>query len=231
MSDNTHMAPPVTPVTPSGGLRTTVAYALRDPSAWMLLASNAATITLALTQHWSLIVIMWIYWWQSVVIGFFNFLRILTLQDYSTEGFTMNDRPVQPTPSAKVGAAFFFAFHYGFFHLVYAIFLVVFSLVGFLGEPIDPGPTAPVSLPAVFLTGIGFAANHLYSFVHNRERDAKGRNIGQVMAAPYARIVPMHLTIILGAFLHGATLPFFLLLKAAADVVMHVREHASPGAA
>ncbi len=52
---------------------------------------------------------------------------------------------------------------------------------------------------------------------------------------PYLRIIPMQLTILPGGALGGhgpASLLFFLLLKTAADVAMHMLEHAArPGTA
>jgi hypothetical protein len=46
------------------------------------------------------------------------------------------------------------------------------------------------------------------------------------MFTPYVRIVPMHLTILLGATLgSGKGLLLFGVLKTLADVVMHVIEH------
>ena len=46
------------------------------------------------------------------------------------------------------------------------------------------------------------------------------------MFTPYLRIIPMHLTIILGATLGGgAGLIVFGILKTIADAIMHVIEH------
>ena len=45
---------------------------------------------------------------------------------------------------------------------------------------------------------------------------------------PYARIIPMHLTILLGSYFVGGaegTLIIFLALKTLADVLMHMIEH------
>lgn len=74
-----------------------------------------------------------------------------------------------------------------------------------------------------------FAVNHLWSYRYNRDLDRQGTpNIGTLMFTPYLRIVPMHMTIIFGGlFVHaGAGLLLFGTLKTAADVAMHVAEHA-----
>jgi hypothetical protein len=44
------------------------------------------------------------------------------------------------------------------------------------------------------------------------------------MFYPYARIIPMHLTISFGS-LSGDALPLFLVLKTFADATMHIVEH------
>jgi hypothetical protein len=54
-------------------------------------------------------------------------------------------------------------------------------------------------------------------------------NIGTLMFFPYARVVPMHLLIVLAASLGSESvtaLLIFLLLKTGADVIMHMVEHA-----
>ena len=90
-----------------------------DLSLLFLLFSNILTIFFAITENWNLSTIMWIYWFQSIIIGFFNFIRILQLKEFSTEGFRINGRPAQPTQGTKIFTAFFFLFHFGFFHFSY----------------------------------------------------------------------------------------------------------------
>jgi hypothetical protein len=194
-----------------------------DWSLWLLIASNAVTVVLAVTQDWNLLPLMWVYWFQSIVIGFFNFLRIRHLSEFSTEGLAINGYPVEPTPETKNRIARFFLLHYGVFHLVYFIFLLVFSLTDMFstaGE--NPLNTADLKymLPLAFL----FLGNHLFSHFYNRPRDTGRQNIGMLMFYPYARIIPMHVTIIMGFFL-GHRLLLFLLLKTLADAIMHVVEH------
>ena len=72
-----------------------------ERSALVLLLSNLFTIVIALAQKWDAAEAMWIYWGQSVTIGFFNWRRILELRQFSTEGFLVNGKPVEPTPATQ----------------------------------------------------------------------------------------------------------------------------------
>jgi hypothetical protein len=199
---------------PSAGDRAPPATA--DGSVLSLLIANVIALLVALVQGWDLGSLMTIYWAQSVVIGISYVLRILHLERFSTENFTMNDRPVAPTPETKRNVAAFFAVHFGGFHAAYLVFLA------------SQGAGAA-------LTGLGFwlciglfAANHVWSYRYNLELDRQGTpNIGTLMFTPYVRVVPMHLMIVLGALLMDsvAGLLLFGTLKTIADVAFHVIEH------
>lgn len=193
-----------------------------DSSGWSLLGANAVTIAIALLRRWPLPELMWVYWGQSVTIGFFSFLRILSLKQFSTEGVRVNDRPVEPTAKTKFESAAFFACHYGIFHLGYLGFLVAGPVPGWGagGARFDP-----LFLGVCLAT---FFVNHAFSFAHNFQRDRRRRpNIGTVMLFPYARILPMHITIIIGGAVGGGpvALALFLVLKTGADLIMHAIEH------
>jgi len=194
-----------------------------------ILLSNGIAIAVAYWQNWDLRPLLVIYWCQSVIIGVFNFLRRVRLRRFSTEGFTSNGEPVPETSQGKWSTAIFFAFHYGFFHLGYLVFVagVVF---GGQGASTFGGPWKPDGLDLLWLVvGVGaFLGSHWFSFRRNVEADLAGRpNIGTMMFLPYARIVPMHLTIILGFWMgsNRGALMLFLVLKTGADFLMHVVEH------
>jgi Family of unknown function (DUF6498) len=183
-----------------------------------LVVVNVAAVGVALGLDWPVQALMWPYWIQSVVIGYYSRRRILALGRFSTENFTMNDRPVSPTPATQRSVANFFALHYGFFHFGYLMFLIQQSqgwrwwdVLGWLA------------------LGVSFAWNHRLSFRQNVEADRQGTpNIGTLMFLPYARILPMHFTIILGGTLAGSAPGAVLLfgaLKTVADVLMHYVEH------
>lgn len=196
-----------------------LSYILGDASLWSLLFSNLVTIYFAVQEGWNLSVLMWIYWFQSVTIGIFNFLRILKLEEFSTEGVLINNKPVDPTASTKRTIAFFFLFHYGFFHLVYFFFLSADAVLALFSPSANPKDAYYILLSALL-----FFANHLLSFIYNRPRDSKKQNIGTLMFYPYARVLPMHIIITLAGIFGALMLPFFLLLKTCSDAIMHVME-------
>lgn len=184
-----------------------------------LVIANAVTLVMALVFQWPLSLLLWPYWIQSVVIGFFSGRRMLALQRFSTKDVLVNDQPVEPTEATKHSAVLFFTLHYGFFHLGYAFFIA----------------TRADELGRWDWIGIGVAAlsfvwNHRFSYRQNIEADSAGTpNIGTLMFLPYLRVVPMHLTILAGGVLTGGfsvlAVVVFCLLKTGADVAMHLIEH------
>lgn len=188
---------------------------LRDPSLWLLCISNVVTIYFAFVEHWNPATVLLIYWFQSVIIGLFNFIRILQLTEFSTEGFGFNGRPAAPTSATRLFSAFFFLFHYGVFHLIYLGFIVM--------ETFGEKPSVTEFRYILFTVGL-FLITHFFSYLFYHHRDTQKQKIGSVMARPYARIIPMHLTLMFGVF--GGGLVLFLLVKTCVDVVMHVVEHA-----
>lgn len=187
----------------------------RDPSAWGLIGANIVSLGVAVAGGWSIVDLMLVYWLQSAMIGASYCARILSLDEFSTENFTINNRPVAPTRETKIKTAAFFAVHYGFFHVVYLVFIAAEAVPGTFADP------------QIWACGVAFAISHVYSYHHNRDMDRRGTpNIGTLMFTPYLRIVPMHLTIVFGlASSTGFGLLVFGTLKTAADVAMHAVEH------
>jgi hypothetical protein len=190
-----------------------------DSSLVSLIISNLAVTAWAVVDSWSLPAIMWVYWLQSVSIGFFWFFKILMLKDFSTKNFRIG-RSVLPTTRTKIHTAVFFLAHYGFFHLAYA------AGIGKLNQT--------DRAIAVIAAGTVFFLNQFYSFVYNQKQlpQQQKPNIGKFMLYPYLRIIPMHFTIMAASMLHDKfglksqskfILLIFLLLKTVADVAMYVQ--------
>lgn len=191
-----------------------------DESTQFLVLSNIVTIIVAVYEHWRWAEVMWIYWGQSMVIGFFTVRRILCMKQFSIDGVTEDGKRVKPTKANQRLDAYFFVLAYGIIHAVYCFFLVMFSLEGNLSRHETPGILGCIAV---------FVFNHYFSFRRNLEKDLSRKpNIGTVMAFPFARILPMHITIIIGCSLTNRTtgiLVLFLCLKTVADVIMHRVAH------
>ena len=50
-----------------------------DKSTKLLIISNIVTIIFALSERWDLKTVLWIYWFQSIIIGYFNYKRMKKL--------------------------------------------------------------------------------------------------------------------------------------------------------
>ena len=199
---------------------------LRDPTAISLLFSNLITIVLAVVFSWSLIELLWVYLAQSVIIGFFNFLKMIKVSISHESNPTIG--------GMGIFMSIFFFLYYGGFHLVYFLFLFMFSLfAGFGGA----GAGFISFLPFLLLTSVIFFINHFYSFWYFSKKSSSVEGptkmilLGKLMFRPYVRIVPMHLTIIFGGIFiftgifNVFVLLLFLILKTWADLTMHFKEH------
>jgi len=155
--------------------------------------------------------------------------------------------------------AVFFLIHYGLFWLVHGIF--VFALPTFFGAAspdclgrFNPAPDFPFS-PAfqaadpcvsafgtvvwsnVAIAAVALFLSHGASFLLNYvgRREYLTTSPARQMAAPYGRVVVLHLTIILGAMAVAvvgapiAALVVLVVLKTAFDLRLHLREHRDPG--
>ena len=183
---------------------------IRDPAFWALLFMNVLFIFWYKEDTRQYTTIVWLYWCQSVLLGFFNFFDMLTLKRVGVSNMTINGRPATPG-QAKGCLPFFFAFHYGIFHLAYFIFLTVdFRL-------------SNVDFSFLKWAIVGISINQLIYFIQNKTKYANiSRSISVMFFTPYLRIVPMHLTILLPKFLGWTPALTFLILKTVFDVIGHL---------
>ena len=180
------------------------------PSSRNLILANALTLTLALIFDWEASWLMWTYWVQSLVVGWYARKRMLALTRFSTEGFTSNGQRVPEDESGKRSTANFFAIHYGFFHLAYLVFLASQHRVDSWRD-----------LLILLACGVSFVYSQRATYAAQHASDLRGKpNLGALMFTPYLRILPMHLAIIFGGGAAGgpALLIFFTALKTASDI-------------
>lgn len=191
------------------------------PDVLFLLLTNLAVMVLALARGWRMEPLIWIYWCQNVIIGFFAWRRIKKLRGFSVEGLTIDGRPARADPETRDRVAGFFLLHFGLAHLVYLVLLLSFV------EKLSPADSVAAGIGVAL-----FLLNHMYSHRHNMNRDLASRpGLGGIYALPYARVLPMHLVIILGLIWGPESktgLLFFLTAKTLADLAMHLVEHRGP---
>ena len=183
-----------------------------SPSFLFLLAGNLYCIWYYENHPDAFPTIVWIYWFQSVIIGLFNFVDLLTIKNFDADNFTMNDKPV--TSVNKGCAAWFFLVHYGGFHLGYGIFLLVQ-----IGVTSVNGMVLLLGIAAFFLESI-------LNFIRQKQIERTSTlKLGTLFFLPYLRIIPMHLMILVPAFLGWKPSLIFLVLKMGADVLSFLLYH------
>ena len=181
--------------------------ALTDPTFWILLGVNVALVYSYEQNPGIFTTLIWLYWWQSVLYGIFTFLDILTTRSVAVGGVKVEEKNDK---GASI-SAWFFLFHYGFFHLVYFIFLSTMEKTG------------PFEMEFFKKFLIIFVVFQVFSFIQHKIQNRKTPpDFGKMIATPYIRIIPMHLCILLPAFIGVSNLTVFLVLKVACDVIMYV---------
>ncbi len=178
---------------------------LSNPSLLFLILGNIYCIWYYERHPEDFGTIVWIYWFQSVIIGFFNFLELLTTKNENSD-IKLNKK--SGTNFTTGCAAWFFLFHFGVFHLVYSIFLLV---------------QFDETLISRLILIIGIATFFIESIIgfmrHKMVAKTEKVNTGLLFFLPYLRIIPMHLMILLPAFFGVTPSLLFLVLKMGADLL------------
>jgi hypothetical protein len=216
-------------------------------SVWFLIAANLFPLVGVFLWGWDLFFLMVLYWSESAIVGFFGIVSII---------FETRILSVLLVPFFCFHFGMFMMIHFVFITLLFGppwaralnlneseilsrlyweqglwvpvLFLFVSHAASFFlnrlkllnGGQKEPDNTIPeqttAQLPAP-------AANFVRKFVRVPHKD--------MMAAPYRRVVVMHLTIIFGAILamifrsNKAAFVLMILLKIVADLRSHVRVH------
>ncbi|WP_276258705.1 DUF6498-containing protein [Haloglomus litoreum] len=176
----------------------------RRPTGWTVGAGALAVLVgnlvpLAGVRYWgwSLAALLVVYWLESGVVGLLTVPRI---------GLAGVDRPLRPALAAlRAGEtpghsdAGFFVLHYGIFWVVHGVFVVVLVAGAVEELPFDG---LGVPSPSVVAVGaLGLLGAHLGPFLAGYLADGGYRRTtpDREFLPPYARVVALHLTIVLGA--------------------------------
>lgn len=193
-------------------------------SVFALILANLVPLFGVLFFHWSLFSVMVLYWFENVVIGFYNVIRMRKaekLMPDSMHNIKLNGQPY--TPDKRGQLIIFFIIHYGMFTAVHGVF------VWKLFAPND------MSLIALLLGVFSLFVSHGVSYVMNfvGKQEYTKVSAPDLFMQPYKRVVILHITIVLGAvFVNILSAPIvalliLVILKTMVDVVMHLFEHRS----
>ncbi|MCU0392308.1 MAG: DUF6498-containing protein [Thermoflexibacter sp.] len=194
---------------------------------WLILLANLLLI-IDYQTHWvTAMMIIIAYWLQSVIIGFFHFLRILLLKQFNTENFTLNGEAVSPNSKINIGMAFFFAVHYGIFHVALLLFTPFIFMNLKEKDKTDSYISQLSFIPIQYLYHIAliffFVSQLLLFFKHLRMDKINPPNIGTMMFTPYPRIIPFFLSVLAGAHINGGSaFLIFLIVKLIVDLIMFI---------
>jgi hypothetical protein len=174
---------------------------LASASSLALIAANLVPLAGAAFLGWKLSDVMVLYWAESAIIGFYNVCKIAVIGRW----FALAAGP-------------FFLGHFGGFMAVHFLFIYTIFVKG--PDHMDSAGGDLAEVARLFLVLwpalLALAISHTYSFFTNflGRGEYKGRTVSQQMSEPYARIVFMHLVLII-----------VIAAKIFVDLKSHVREH------
>jgi len=234
----------------ASGLR----QALLLPSAWVLIVANLSMLAGVLVWHWSVFDIVLLYWVENLVIGIINVFRMLLAtgeprlaataskrmrQWQAGQSINREGRRVLANNAFKFFLIPFFILHYGMFCYGHGVFVLgMFGIEAVHGRDISPFRFLDLVSPAFGFAIATLALSHTFSFFNNFLLGGEFRrsHAAMLMMRPYGRIVALHITILLGAFLTEfigspvGMLVVLVLLKTMADLALHETERRKLGA-
>ncbi|MGI8928618.1 MAG: DUF6498-containing protein [Candidatus Limnocylindrales bacterium] len=186
-----------------------------------LVLANLVPLAGVLFLGWDVGTILVSYWLENGIVGILNVPR-MALAARAAGPAAVRQLPVR---------TLFFAFHYGIFWLVHGVFVLVLAGVVAVGV-LDPVGFA-LTDPAILIVAAALLLSHLVSFVLNYvgRREYERTSLDAQQLQPYARVLVLHMTVLLGGFAvlaPGQPVALIALLvgfKTVVDLAFHVWEH------
>lgn len=203
----------------------------------ILIGANLIPLAGVAFLDWPATDIVMLYWFEAVIVGLMNVLRIITAWPVALLKPKEAGTGVKPGELmiAKVLLCSFFIVHYGGFCYVSGSeldYLVSRHDVHLQGLDFEELLGAMLRSPSWLVSILCLLVSHLLSFLWNYlgKGEYQRVNIGLLMIQPYRRILVTMLIAMLGGAVVSATesgmvlMVMFVIAKIAADVYMHKRE-------
>ncbi len=205
------------------------------PSLIFLIIANFATLIFALFYNLSTLQILLLYWFESVIIGFFNILKMLVV-DWDKK---FNKLLIL---ISKIFMIPFFTFHYGLFMAAHFIFIILLSSINSMSNTLPWNAIFPILKSALLIIAIPVLLifiSHTFSFINNfmLNNEYTKTNIGEIMGLPYSRVFVMQFVLVFGAWIslfitayfknasfQTGFIVLFIILKTYTDIKSHVKE-------
>ena len=188
-------------------------------SALLLLVTNILVGYTALQAGWSVGYLLFVYWFQTLILGFSQIVKILiseedprlSLGGVQVEGLNIRSSHVTVNMIVAVMYIFIFSLY------LRGTFLMLASSYG--------SSLAAEEIREIFIAAGLFLANHLASFfVNYRQIRSQKLALGAGMILPINRILPLQFIGILGSMVPIAPV-VFIAIKTGVDLLSHIQEH------
>ena len=195
----------------------TLAHAHRFPTVVPVIVANSIPIVGVLAFGWDLRSIMFLYWFETAVVVFYSVLKIVTIGGPMTLFWI---------PAHLATFAVFMSFH----------LMMILALGPSHGGGFFPRETILDLLRRTWGGAVGLVVSHGISFVVNflGNREYEHTTVDAQVAAPWKRLLIMHVTTIAGAWSVGlldapvGALVMLAVLKIVVDLHGHLRERPTP---
>jgi hypothetical protein len=190
------------------------------PSVIALLLANLVPVAGVFIFHWEVFPLMFLFWSENIIVGAYNVLKMLCAAPKTT-----------PKGAGKLFNIPFFCVHYGMFTFVHGVIIIqIFG--GGSGFPHVETFLRIVRENHLEWAIFGFVIGHGISFVMNflLNGEYQRTSAGNLFIQPYARVVVLHVAILLGGvlmmFLNSPKAGLLLLvaLKTVIDLLGHYNE-------
>lgn len=188
-------------------------------SSTVLILSNLISLIGVVWYGWSLTLIVFLYWLENIVMGFYNILKMNKACGDNPSNLTINQKPAESYSRQKLIHAFIVS--YGMFTLFHGLFTI-----SLFGLPMKYWINVAMIL---FLMFVNHGISYLVHFINDNEYQEVSP--GAQFNYPYRRLLVLHLTIILGAVAAGefgtpiAALVTMVIIKITIDLITHNWEH------